>query len=917
MFGREAVLESAWDALRRPAVVLLEGPAGIGKTTLLGSIVDRARAAGMRVLTCAPTEAESQLPLAALGDLLHPLRDRLDELPGPQRSAAQAALLVGDGTKAVDERALGAATRVLLESALADAPAGLVVAIDDAPWVDPPSGRALRFALRRTAGRIGVLVSSRTATSGATQLPLGLADADHDLVALDPLGTAALRRVLSDRFDVSLGRPTLARIAHESGGNPLLAIELARAVIRAPIPPHSGDDLPVVGSIQELVDATLATLPERAREAVQLASLLTSPSVEAITATGVEAAVLDALEDSGLVRVNPDGRVAFVHPTFITAVRAAIPPGLRRRLHRRLAGTASDPDERARHLARGSVAADVATADQIAAAAARARERGAPELAADLYRRAAELTPTAHVELRQRRQLACARCLFDSGDYPAARTLAASVAQGGGGDVSAEAWLLDASIAFNLDDLPAAVESGQRALAAASPDSPLAGRIHAHLSVFVDLPAAARPHAEAALRLIPRDAPKPDAVAPSSQDDRPMLASALLTLFYNEVRSGQPPRTELLDQVLAEEGDEPYWLAGTIPAIWWKYTDQHERARRRLEWMYERAVASGDEPFQHEIVIHQGEAELLAGRYDSAQHWLELALELGTQLNTGLVGETWLLGTLAARRGDLEAARATAEAGLRAADEFDDQWRRRLNLQLAGTTALTAGRAADAAAAFSALAAAVDGLGLVEPLGSRFEDDWAEALVGVGDLAGAEAVIDRLEIRHRRLPRPWTRLGLARARLLLAAARRDPVDDPLEVLIAARASVPADVLPLERARCLFVAGMTHRRARRKQAAREALATAFAEFTALGARAHATRVEAELDRIGARTSSVTELSATEQRVARLAADGKTNRVIADELFISPKTVESNLVRAYRKLGITRRAELGVALDRRDA
>ncbi len=122
-------------------------------------------------------------------------------------------------------------------------------------------------------------------------------------------------------------------------------------------------------------------------------------------------------------------------------------------------------------------------------------------------------------------------------------------------------------------------------------------------------------------------------------------------------------------------------------------------------------------------------------------------------------------------------------------------------------------------------------------------------------------------------------------------------------------------MPFDRARCLLVAGRAHRRARRKAPAREALDRAAVEFDALGATAHAAQARAEAARIGGRAAAPFALTETENRVATLAARGRTNRAIADELFVSPKTVEANLARAYRKLGITGRAELNAALAAR--
>ncbi|GAA4983883.1 AAA family ATPase [Actinopolymorpha pittospori] len=208
--GRDAVLERAWRSLAGPGVVLIEGPAGIGKTAMWRGLVGRARAAGWRVLSCAPTEAEAALPFAALADLLRPLAEQMATLPRPQRVAAEVALLASDSEEPIDERALGAATRSLLDaavsavSAVSAGSAGsgtgetpVLVAVDDAPWLDRPSERALRFALRRVAPRLAVLVTCRSDSGPASvpPVPLGL---DQEPTAgaltrieLDPLGVGA------------------------------------------------------------------------------------------------------------------------------------------------------------------------------------------------------------------------------------------------------------------------------------------------------------------------------------------------------------------------------------------------------------------------------------------------------------------------------------------------------------------------------------------------------------------------------------------------------------------------------------------------------------------------------------------------------------------------------------------------------
>lgn len=900
--GRDAELLTAAHALDAAGTVLLEGPAGIGKTALWRALLARAEARGWRVLSCAPTESETTLLYAALADLLRPLADLIGTLPPPQRAAAEAVLLWRDADEPVDERTVGAATRSLLELvAAADRPH--VVAIDDVQWLDRPSGRALRFALRRVPG-LPVLAAART--DGTDPVPLDLDRRVGELTRIDlePLGVGAFHHLIRARFGRPLSRPLLSRIVRETGGNPLRVIEVTRAVLRLPRLPRPNEELPVTASSRQLVGEALARLPQASREGIRLASLLSVPRLAHLSAAGVTARSLEPAEVEGLVTIGPE-TVEFAHPVYAAAVRADIPAGVRRRLHRRLAETVDDPDERARHLAWSTLVPDVSVATELARAAARQHARGGPELAADLYERAAELTPPSERRLRDRHRLAAARCRLDSGDYPAVVAATDAVIADADADQRAEALLLRAIVAWNNLDagVGKAVTLAQQALTAAGPGTVLAGRVHVHLSSFEDDPDAARRHAEAAVALLSTS---------ERPSDRALLSSALLLQFFHEVRAGLPPRTELLERGLALEAGRPSFLAGTVPAIWWKGIDEHDRARARLTELLRWATARGDEPWQLELLTHLAENELLAGAWAAAERYIRAARQLGELQENGLAAEDWLAGMLAAYRGSLVEARRAADTGLRRAQSLDDAWCRRINLHLAGFVALSAGRAREAVAAYTALAAECDRLGLVEPLPLRFEPDWIEACLASGDLDTAAAGLDRLAERHRRLPRPWTRLGLARCRLLFAGATGADTTAALAELGAATEAVPADALPLDRARCHLVAGIAHRRARRKRQAREELEAALRGFTALGAAAFAERARSELARVGERATAPWHLTATERRVAELAARGRTNRAIADELFLSPKTVEANLARVYRKLGITSRAQLGTAL-----
>jgi DNA-binding NarL/FixJ family response regulator len=194
-------------------------------------------------------------------------------------------------------------------------------------------------------------------------------------------------------------------------------------------------------------------------------------------------------------------------------------------------------------------------------------------------------------------------------------------------------------------------------------------------------------------------------------------------------------------------------------------------------------------------------------------------------------------------------------------------------------------------------------------LEDRSEPDHVEALVALGDLERARSVLEHLEWRGRTLPRPWIDATLPRARALILAAKGE-VADALAELEAARAS---SALPFERARMLLVKGQIERRAKRKRAAERSLAEALSIFERLGSPQWAERAQAEMARIGLRHRPADELTAGERRIAELAASGLTNRQVAEAAFVSPKTVEANLARVYRKLGIRSRAELGARMS----
>jgi DNA-binding CsgD family transcriptional regulator len=200
-----------------------------------------------------------------------------------------------------------------------------------------------------------------------------------------------------------------------------------------------------------------------------------------------------------------------------------------------------------------------------------------------------------------------------------------------------------------------------------------------------------------------------------------------------------------------------------------------------------------------------------------------------------------------------------------------------------------------------------------EPAIWRIDGDAIEAAVAVGDLDRAERLVVRFEERAARSRIPWSLAVSARCRGLLLAAQGD-LDAAAEELQRALVEHERSPVPFERARTLLVQGQVLRRLKQKRQARAALEGSLTILRDLGAEAWVARAEVELRRVAVRRAP-DDLSATELRIAHLAAAGLTNRAIAAEVFVTQKTVEANLARAYRKLGIRSRAQLARALDSR--
>ncbi|HET8952899.1 MAG TPA: AAA family ATPase, partial [Solirubrobacteraceae bacterium] len=345
LVGRDRELERLRAVLGAPtswpAALLLEGEAGAGKTALWTAGLELAR--GCRILRARPTGAEAQLAFSALGDLLEGLGDdALAELPGLQRRALEAALLIGEEEAPdADLRAVAVAVLSVLRRLAAERP--VVLAVDDEQWLDAPTAAALTFALRRLRDEpVLVLAARRTASARAPVSGLAAAfEAGRvQRIAPGPLDLESLRRVLERELGVSWTRPVLVRIHATSGGNPLYALELARALARG--------DAAVPATLRGLLSERLSRLPTSAVEALAVAAACDQPDVTLLAAAMERdvAADVEAAAAAGIV-VREGGRIRFAHPLLAAVAHAAAPEPRRREIHRRLAAVLQEPEQRA------------------------------------------------------------------------------------------------------------------------------------------------------------------------------------------------------------------------------------------------------------------------------------------------------------------------------------------------------------------------------------------------------------------------------------------------------------------------------------------------------------------------------------------------------------------------------------------
>jgi predicted ATPase len=349
-----------------PTGLVMSGEPGIGKTILWEAAVERARARGLRVLSCRCAESEAALSFAGLGDLVAPVLAQVAPgLAPPRRHALEVAILVAEPVEApLDLRAVGLAFFDACRGLAAQGE--VVVAVDDVQWLDASSALVLQMALRRVRDEhIGFLATLREAPGPTTQFDLErlLPAGQTTLRSLGPLTVGALHHLLRDRLGLDLVRPELVRLHGACAGNAFYALELGRE-----------SRPPVAASLRALLERRLDHLPSTAREVLFAVAALGRPTMELVSAACGEARTRDVFEHAASDAViEPTGAgVRFTHPLLASVCYERVLPSRRRAIHRLLAGVVPDGEERVRHLALAADGPDTVVAADLEAAAYRA-----------------------------------------------------------------------------------------------------------------------------------------------------------------------------------------------------------------------------------------------------------------------------------------------------------------------------------------------------------------------------------------------------------------------------------------------------------------------------------------------------------------------------------------------------------------
>jgi DNA-binding CsgD family transcriptional regulator len=887
LVGRDSesrLIESLLEDARRgtSASLVLRGEPGIGKSALL----EHAAASGdLRTLRCAGVASEHDLAFAGLEQLLRPLHALIERLPAPQAAALRSALGISE-ERAEDRLLLGIATLNLLAEASDDGP--LLCLIDDLQWIDEPSAQAMLFTARRLGAEGVVMLFSIRDDPGHWFDAVGLRQ-----LSLAPLADAAARQVVSSVRRASLRPEEEVRLLREARGNPLALLEL-------PLEAHRDGG---ATGLDAAFRARVAALSHQARFLLLLAA--TGEADEARSWRDLAAladtppeTIREAVE-AGLV--GDLDSIVFRHPLARAAVYSAASATELAEAHRLLSAATSDPIARALHLAAASSEPDETLAGELERAASVAARRGGFASAAGILVRAVELSLDRAA--RRRRLIAAAHAYLDAGNLDAAARLAdQALPEVQTASEQAALAIVRGALELQRGTPAAAYElllSSARAVASEEPRLALEVQAQAMTPAFVaGWPERAFTEAHELLRTLP----------PSGRAHEPFLRAFLgMRAFLGATAAAEEGARDEARAQLAEAVTLGSQAGDFRLLVWVAIASAYLGDLHSAGELSKRAVALARAAGSFETLpialLGCARVEVNASRHERAEDFAREGIELTSQLAQENL-KTCLSAILVrcrAARGDVEECRELAEAtlaralahGLLAAADDVRIGVAELELSLG-----------NGGAALEALAAVSHPLFRLVSAPLRME----ASMIGGANAPDAET-LEALDVLADHAQDP-ERLGvLARARALLSASPELAESLLLEALSYQREQAQ----PFDRARTELAYGEALRRARRRTQARVQLRSALATFEGLGTPRWAERARQELEATGITArrrdpSTLDTLTPQELRIARLVAEGATNRDVAGQLYLSPKTVEYHLRKVYLKLGVSSRVEL---------
>ena len=875
------------------AIVVLGKP-GIGKTALIERTVTSAQ--DFRVLRTAGREGELELAFGALQQLCAPGLDRLERLPELQRDAVSVVFGLSSGDPP-DRLLVALAVLTLLSELAAEQP--LICVVEDAQWLDRASAQALGFVARRLANEaVAFLFGARELPDDVRGLPEmvveGLTDRDA-------------RKLFGSVFPYRLDEQVLDRIVAETHGNPLALLELPRGLSPAQVAggfglPVSG---PLAGRIEESFRRRLAGLPSPSRRLLMLAAA--DPTGDAVLVwraaelLGIADSAAEAAEAEGLVDLTAG--VVFRHPLVRSAVYGGASAHDRRQAHQALAeatDAAVDPDRRAWHRAQAASRPDEEVAAELELSAGRAQARGGFAAAAVFMQRSTELSVDA--ARRAGRALAAAEANRQAGALNASLRLAGLAERGPLDDAQrAQLDLLRGQISFatgrggaasllllkaaqNLEgiDLRRARDTYLDALTAAM----FAGRLARGASQLEV--------AKAAIRL------KPSTERPRASE---VLLEGLALLVTDGPLASIPVLQQavsafLSDDVGTEERLRWSWLAGRAASFMWDNDSLDVLTARQLQV----ARDAGALTVLPLTLSMRAGLHMLAGELELAESVLEQGDALADVIDKRSLSYSPL--GVAALRGresvDDELIEALTKDFVARGDGPG------LNIALWKTAVLNNGVARYSDAFLAAEQVLEDGheVMLLPPASVEL----IEAASRIGREVAAAPVLERLAEATSASGTGWALAIEARCRALLSRG------ESAEALFhRAIDRLMPTMLGFDLARTRLLYGEWLRRERRPREAREQLRAAHGLFSEFGMEGFSERARVELLATGERARSRTvetrnDLTPQETQISQLVAQGATNREIAEQLFVSPTTVEYHLRKVFAKLGVKSRTQL---------